>query len=255
MARVPQMVLAPHAKGPQMPSLLQEKDAKSLKSFNSTLKIHQIKSKISRCPLGLPKEDLQRQHTPPKVYNFILQELENIFKYHGRSCEQLKLLTPILTVVQHTRKEIYNVKEEGTNGKLNLEQKEIAEEVLHGVKNQILDRYFIDGPGCSSKILFYKTLYHTLRENSDEEEVSEIEDYEKCSDHESNSEQERKDIPISSAMSTSDEEDVSSQTRTFNIRNYQYLEDVPLFYAKRGKFTGKDKTSWQGFESPQNVHT
>lgn len=32
-----------------------QKDAKSLKSFNGTLKIHQIKGKISRCPLGLPK--------------------------------------------------------------------------------------------------------------------------------------------------------------------------------------------------------
>lgn len=32
-----------------------QKDAKSLKSFNGTLKIHQIKGKISRCPLGSPK--------------------------------------------------------------------------------------------------------------------------------------------------------------------------------------------------------
>ncbi|KAF5299743.1 hypothetical protein FQA39_LY19168 [Lamprigera yunnana] len=32
-----------------------QKDATKMKSFNATLKIHQIKAKISRCPLGLPQ--------------------------------------------------------------------------------------------------------------------------------------------------------------------------------------------------------
>lgn len=113
-------------------------------------------------------EDFQRQHTPPEAYNLTLQELENIFKYHGRSCEQFKLPTPVLTVAQHTTEETYNVEEESTNGKaayekLNLEQKAIAEEVLHAVRNKIPNCYFIDGPGGSGKTFVYKTLCHILR--------------------------------------------------------------------------------------------
>ena len=55
-------------------------------------------------------EDFQKQYTQSEAYNLTLQELENFFKYHGRSCEQFKLPTPVVTIAQH-KTEVYNVKQ------------------------------------------------------------------------------------------------------------------------------------------------
>lgn len=43
-------------------------------------------------------EDFHNQHTPLDAENFTLLELENIFKYDGRSYKQFKLPSPVSTV-------------------------------------------------------------------------------------------------------------------------------------------------------------
>ncbi|XP_047116976.1 transmembrane 9 superfamily member 2 isoform X1 [Schistocerca piceifrons] len=81
--------------------------------------------------------DFQRQHMLSEAYNLKLLELENVFKYHGKSGQQFKQLAPVVIVAQHTT-ESYNAEEECMNNKaaykkLNEEKKAIAEEVLNSI--------------------------------------------------------------------------------------------------------------------------
>jgi len=110
-------------------------------------------------------EDYLRQHSPDASYNMALLHLEDIFQQHGKTCEQLRLPKPV--AVQEPQ-ETYNVEEERACGHdnynaLNNEQRQIADEVLHSVRNKLPATYFVDGPGGSGKTFLYKTLCHVLR--------------------------------------------------------------------------------------------
>ncbi|GBP09473.1 Dynactin subunit 4 [Eumeta japonica] len=91
------------------------------------------------------------------------------------------------------------------------------------------------------------------QEDSEEEIVSETEDHEEFSDHDSNFEQEADpgdivDVPL---RCEEDEEPV------FPMQfSEEYLEDVPLKYIKRKKFIGRNgKSQWFVQQPPQNVRT
>lgn len=97
-------------------------------------------------------------------------------------------------------------------------------------------------------------------EDSGEENVSELEDFEKNNEHDSETEQE-----ADSSDSASDAENVFDylpidseieEYEELHPTDKEYLEDVPLKYLKRGKFTGKDRTTqWHVLAPTQRVRT
>ncbi|CAH2099388.1 unnamed protein product [Euphydryas editha] len=97
-------------------------------------------------------------------------------------------------------------------------------------------------------------------EDSGEENVSEIEDFEEHSEHESETEQE-----ADSSGAASDSENIFAHLPSDSeVEQYEelrpideeYLKDVPLKYLRRGKFTGKDRTTqWQVRATTLRVRT
>lgn len=111
-------------------------------------------------------EDFLRHHQQADSYNLALQELEAIFKQHGRTCEQFQLPKPV--VVQQPHQDNFNVQEQQQLGndaynKLNDEQKRIVDQVLYAVRNKTHESFFVDGPGGSGKTFLYTTLCQILR--------------------------------------------------------------------------------------------
>lgn len=107
-------------------------------------------------------EDFQRTRPTEQAYQVALQEIQNIFKQHGKTCKNFSLPDP----VQQTQP--YYEQEERLHGKdayenLNQMQKAIADEILRSVRNKAHNCYYLDGPKGSGKTYLYKTLCHILR--------------------------------------------------------------------------------------------
>lgn len=111
-------------------------------------------------------EDYLRTHDADSAENLALLDIQQIFKAHGRTCEDFGLPTPHHE--ENRRQEPVNAQEEADKGQtmynqLNLQQRRIVDEVLSSVQYNAHQSFFIDGPGGTGKTFVYQTLIHTLR--------------------------------------------------------------------------------------------
>ncbi|XP_055845576.1 uncharacterized protein LOC129915415 [Episyrphus balteatus] len=112
-------------------------------------------------------EDFSKKYNAESSTNRALGELELIFRQHGRTLEQFGLPTPTQRVEQEAE-DTYNIVEESAVGqlsydKLNVEQREIVDEILIDLQSGKGHSYFIDGPGGTGKTFLYRTLCSILR--------------------------------------------------------------------------------------------
>jgi len=94
-----------------------------------------------------------------------LQDLQNIFLQHGKTCEQFGLPPPAgyqYTEVTYNQDEEFREGQEAYNT-LNDEQRRIADEVLNAITDNLQHTFFVDCPGGSGKTYLYQTLCHLLR--------------------------------------------------------------------------------------------
>lgn len=111
-------------------------------------------------------EDYRRTHDENASLNMALLDIKAFFKMHGRSCADFGLPTPILP--EHPTEEPVNCQEEAEQGRqmydqLNVEQRNIVDEILLSVEHGAHQTFFVDGPGGTGKTFVYETLTHTLR--------------------------------------------------------------------------------------------
>lgn len=110
-------------------------------------------------------EDFARNYDEAASTNRALNSLETIFRQHGRSCEEFGLQKP---TPYEDVSDTYNAEEQAALGlaaykKLNVEQRQLADEILNAVRSGQHQSYFIDGPGGTGKTFLYETLCYILR--------------------------------------------------------------------------------------------
>lgn len=111
-------------------------------------------------------EDYRRTYDEDASFNMALLDIDAFFKMHGRSCADFSLPTP--TIPQHPTEAPPNCHDEAEKGlqmynQLNVEQRNIVDEILLSVEHGAHQTFFVDGPGGTGKTFVYETLTHTLR--------------------------------------------------------------------------------------------
>ena len=110
-------------------------------------------------------EDFLRSYDEEASFNRALNHLQQIFRQHGRTCQDFGLPEPTF---REDQPETYNAEDQQAQGQaayeqLNEEQRQLADEILGAVRLGNNKSYFIDGPGGTGKTFLYRTLCYILR--------------------------------------------------------------------------------------------